>query len=113
VASPPTMRRSSTTRCPQPRSLRPPSSGPRPTCCLGLLCVGVFLKPTDDFGLKLDIGPDIPICAPAGDDDAPPPPALPSRGSRPQPRPVTTQPMSRPAPATPPSPRGRSTATCT
>jgi hypothetical protein len=36
-------------------------------CCPGLLCAGVLLEPTDDFGLELDIGPDIPIRAPAGD----------------------------------------------
>lgn len=34
-------------------------------CCPGLLRAGVLLEPTDDFGLELDIGPDVPIiCAP-------------------------------------------------
>ncbi|XP_066364062.1 phytochrome A-associated F-box protein-like [Miscanthus floridulus] len=31
-------------------------------CCPGLLRAGVLLEPTDDFGLELDIGPDVPIC---------------------------------------------------
>ncbi|CAL4907761.1 unnamed protein product [Urochloa decumbens] len=34
-------------------------------CCPGLLRAGVLLEPTDDFGLELDIGPDVPIRAPA------------------------------------------------
>ncbi|AQK93068.1 Phytochrome A-associated F-box protein [Zea mays] len=32
-------------------------------CCPGLLRAGVLLEPTDDFGLDLDIGPDVPIYA--------------------------------------------------
>jgi hypothetical protein len=32
-------------------------------CCPGLLRAGVLLEPIDDFGLELDIGPDVPICA--------------------------------------------------
>ncbi|XP_025804925.1 phytochrome A-associated F-box protein [Panicum hallii] len=39
-------------------------------CCPGLLRAGVLLEPTDDFGLELDIGPDIPFRAPAPADDA-------------------------------------------
>ncbi|CAL5094543.1 unnamed protein product [Urochloa decumbens] len=41
-------------------------------CCPGLLRAGVLLEPTDDFGLELDIGPDVPIraLAPAGDASA-------------------------------------------
>ncbi|KAJ1262570.1 hypothetical protein BS78_09G118900 [Paspalum vaginatum] len=35
-------------------------------CCPGLLRAGVLLEPTDDFGLELDIGPDIPFRATAG-----------------------------------------------
>ncbi|CAN6337864.1 unnamed protein product [Urochloa humidicola] len=34
-------------------------------CCPGLLRAGVLLEPTDDFGLELDIGPDVPIRGPA------------------------------------------------
>lgn len=34
-------------------------------CCPGLLRAGVLLEPTDDFGLELDIGPDIPYRPPA------------------------------------------------
>ncbi|CAN6328536.1 unnamed protein product, partial [Urochloa humidicola] len=33
-------------------------------CCPGLLRAGVLLEPTDDFGLELDIGPDVPVRAP-------------------------------------------------
>ncbi|XP_004967124.1 phytochrome A-associated F-box protein-like [Setaria italica] len=36
-------------------------------CCPRLLRVGVLLEPTGDFGLKLDIGPDVPIRALDGD----------------------------------------------
>ncbi|RCV18067.1 hypothetical protein SETIT_3G270800v2 [Setaria italica] len=39
-------------------------------CCPGLLRAGVLLEPTDDFGLELDIGPDFPIRALAGDSAA-------------------------------------------
>ncbi|KAF8765855.1 hypothetical protein HU200_008371 [Digitaria exilis] len=34
-------------------------------CCPGLLRAGVLLEPTDDFGLELDIGPDVPFRAAA------------------------------------------------
>ncbi|EEE63440.1 hypothetical protein OsJ_18253 [Oryza sativa Japonica Group] len=34
-------------------------------CCPGLLRAGVLLEPSDDFGLELDIGPDLSIPAPS------------------------------------------------
>ncbi|KAL6845024.1 hypothetical protein ACP4OV_025197 [Aristida adscensionis] len=43
-------------------------------CCPGLLRTGVLLEPSDDFGLELDIGPDVPFLPPlpasAADDAA-------------------------------------------
>lgn len=34
-------------------------------CCPGLLRAGVLLEPSDDFGLELDIGPDLSVPAPS------------------------------------------------
>ncbi|KAL6620101.1 hypothetical protein ACP70R_035240 [Stipagrostis hirtigluma subsp. patula] len=34
-------------------------------CCPGLLRAGVLLEPSDDFGLELDIGPDVPFLLPS------------------------------------------------